>query len=67
MNVRKIENFLLYIIFKLSLTRTKNLGEGRGMGAVKDSNGDDNENDSNKLTFTAVDWMKARQRGRKGF
>ena len=24
------------------------------MGAVKDSNGDDNENDSNKLTFTAV-------------
>ena len=44
----------MYIIFKLSLTRTKNLGEGRGMGAVKDSNGDDNENDSNKLTFTAV-------------
>ena len=52
--IKKIENFLLYIIFKLSLTRTKNLGEGRGMGAVKDSNGDDNENDSNKLTFTAV-------------
>ena len=44
----------MYIIFKLSLTRTKNLGEGRGMGAVKDSNGDDNENDNNKLTFTAV-------------
>ena len=24
------------------------------MGAVKDSNGDDNENDNKKLTFTAV-------------
>ena len=39
------EQFLLYIIIKLSVTRTKHWAKARGKGAVKDSNGDDNEND----------------------
>ena len=42
---RRCEQFILHIIIKLSVTRTKHWAKARGKGAVKDSNGDDNEND----------------------
>ena len=45
---RRCEQFLLYIIIKLSVIRTKHWAKARGKGAVKDSNGDDNENDKDK-------------------